>query len=319
MSDSVPAPDRRRVAIIGAGLSGLATAVQLHQANPSIELTLFEPSDRPGGVIHSQVKDGFLLDHGADMFATEPPGVVALCRQIGIADRLIEPETAGRGARIVCNGRLVPVPEGFVVMRATRLLPMLTTPLLSIRGKLRFLKERWVKPTRDQDESIANFVRRRMGGEVLDRMVAPLAAGIYTGDIERLSMQATMGPVAAMERTHGSLSKANSHAKQSSGGHQSEQQSAGARYDRFRSFRGGMVELIDGLVAALPPESIRMQTTVYGIERVGPSMRVNYTDGGEHTENLGRKRAGGLLLQHLVNFFEVFEIVSVHRVVTLAS
>ncbi len=181
------------VAIVGAGLAGLATAAKLHLADPSIRLTLFESSDRPGGVIHSERVDGFVIDHGADMFATEPSGVVGLCQQIGIEDRLIEPQATARGARIVRRGRLVPVPEGFVVMRATRLIPMLTTPLLSPTGKLRFLAERWVKPSNSKDESIGDFVRRRMGQQVLDRIVAPLAAGIYTGDVDLLSMPQRWG------------------------------------------------------------------------------------------------------------------------------
>lgn len=285
MSDVGRTPDRRKVAIVGVGLSGLATAVRLQQSDPSTELTLFESADRVGGVIHSEMVDGFLIDHGADMFATEPSGVVELCGQVGIEDQLIEPKLAGRGARIVRHGRLVPVPEGFVVMRATKLLPMLTTPLLSPLGKLRFFAERWIKPTDLQEESIGDFVRRRMGTQVLDRIVAPLAAGIYTGDIDRLSMLATMGPIAEMEREHGSLARAAAAARKSSQGHTSEQQSAGARYDRFRSFGGGMVELIRGLARALPEHSIRLKSSVYGIERIGNQMRVNCSDTNAETES----------------------------------
>lgn len=285
MTEAVGTTDRRRVAIVGAGLSGLSTAVKLHLADPSIELTLLEASDRVGGVIHSESVGEFLIDHGADMFATEPQGVIELCRQVGIDDRLIEPNVKGRGARIVSGRRLVPVPEGFVVMRSTRLIPMLTTPLLSVRGKIRFLRERWIKPSREQDESIGSFVRRRMGAQVLDRIVAPLAAGIYTGDIDRLSMRATMGPVAEMERQHGSLAKASSVAKKSKQNQVSERHSAGARYDRFRSFAGGMVELIQGLANALPAESIRLHAPVYGMERIGDRIRVSITLKNRDTES----------------------------------
>lgn len=264
----------RSVAIVGAGLSGLATAAKLHLQDPTIAITLFESSDRVGGVIDSEQVGDFLIDHGADMFATEPSGVIELCRQLGIDDQLIEPERLGRGAKIVRRGRLIPVPEGFVVMRATRLMPMLTTPLLSPTGKLRFLAERWIKP-REQadgsaaDESIGSFVRRRMGRQVLDRLVTPLAAGIYTGDVDRLSMLATMGPVAEMERRYGSLTKANRANRVPT-----ELTSAGARYDRFRSFRGGMVELINGLARSLPAGTLRTSTTVSAIDRMGQKMQV---------------------------------------------
>ncbi len=260
----------RRVAIVGGGLSGLTAAVKLHRADPSLDLTLYESADRVGGVIHTEQVDGFTIDHGADMFATEPSGVIELCRQIALDERLIEPEIAGRGARIVYRGRLVPVPEGFVVMRATRLLPVLTSPLLSLSGKLRFLAERWVKPGGQEDESIGDFVRRRMGKQVLDRIVAPLAAGIYTGDVDRLSMRATMGPIAELERRYGSLAAANAALEKGS----AEKTSAGARYERFRSFPCGMIELVNGLAAALPAAAIRLNTPVQSIHRQGGQFRL---------------------------------------------
>ena len=272
--------NRLRVAIVGAGLAGLATAVKLQLAEPAVQLTLFEASDRVGGVIHSERVAGFLIDHGADMFATEPSGVIELCRQIGIDDHLMEPKSSGRGARIVRRGRLVPVPEGFVVMRATRSLPMLTTPLLSPAGKLRFLAERWIQPAGGEDESIGNFVRRRMGQQVLDRIVAPLAAGIYTGDVDRLSMQATMGPVADMELRHGSLAKANA-----ASGASNERQSAGARYDRFRSFRGGMIELIQGLANQIPAGGIRLNSPVHRIEQQNGRFRVSCGSEIDHLDS----------------------------------
>lgn len=253
------------MAILGGGLAGLATAVQLHLQDPSLQLTLFEAADRVGGVIDTECSAGFLIDHGADMFAVTPPSALELCRRLGLEDRLLEPEMVGRGARIVHRGRLVPIPEGFVLMRATQWWPMLTTPLLSWRGKLRFLAERWIPARSDaDDESVADFVRRRMGSEVLDQIVAPLSAGIYTADVNRLSMQATMGPMAALERQYGSLAKATA-ARRRSGEDSVERQSTGARYGQFRAFQGGSIELIEGLVGALPAGVIRLRTPVRSI------------------------------------------------------
>jgi oxygen-dependent protoporphyrinogen oxidase len=166
-------------------------------------------------------------------------------------------------------------------MRATQLWPMLTTPLLSIRGKLRFLLERFMpsiggvssrgeeKSEDDSlppDESVADFVRRRMGREVLERIVAPLSAGIYTADVNRLSMQATMGPIAKMEREYGSLARATA-ARRRSGQDSVERSSAGARYSQFRAFRGGMIELISTLADSLPAGTIRLSSPVESIDR----------------------------------------------------
>ncbi len=277
-------PSNHRVAIIGGGLSGLAAAAKLRTADPDLRISLFETRDRLGGVIHTESEDGFLIDLGADMFATNPPAALDLCRQLGIADRLIEPESDRRGARIVYRGRLVPIPDGFVLMRATRLIPMLTTPLLSLAGKLRFLAERWV-PLRDPskgDESVAEFVRRRMGSEVLDRIVAPLAAGIYTADISKLSMQATMGPILDMERRHGSLARA-SWLRRRRGDDSVERTSTGARYGQFRSFEGGMIELINALAAKLPKESIHLSCPVESIDHRGSTWTL-HTAAGESEE-----------------------------------
>jgi oxygen-dependent protoporphyrinogen oxidase len=274
-----------RVAIIGGGLSGLATAAKLHLADASLDLTLFEAADHVGGVINSEFADGFLIDHGADMFATKPSAALDLCRELGLEDRLIEPQPIGRGARIVQQGNLLPIPSGFVLMRATRLMPMLTTPLLSWRGKLRFLAERWVKPLsdgEDSDESVSDFVRRRMGQEVLDRIVAPLSAGIYTADITKLSMQATMGPIAKMEQQYGSLARATA-ARRRSGDDALERGSTGARYGQFRAFKGGMIELIRGLADALPENTIRLSTPIRSLRPEGDRWRVT-TAGDEHVE-----------------------------------
>ncbi|MGB7323782.1 MAG: protoporphyrinogen oxidase [Rubripirellula sp.] len=276
-----------RVAIIGGGLSGLATAAQLRLAHPGIELTVFEAGERVGGVIHTETADGFLIDHGADMFATKPPHALQLCQKLGVEDQLIEPLPDGRGARIVRHGKLMPIPDGFVLMRATKLWPMLKTPLLTPLGKLRFLVERFVSVDKqtaneDFDESVDSFVRRRMGNEVLDRIVAPLSAGIYTADITKLSMRATMGPIAEMEQKYGSLARATV-ARRRSGEDSVERGSTGARYGQFRAFRGGMIRLIETLAESLPEGSIRTSTAISSVVRQNERWNVSTVSGETET------------------------------------
>lgn len=253
------------MAIIGGGLSGLSTAAKLHRLDQSIQLVLFESGPRLGGVIHTEQVGEFLIDHGADMFSKKPSAAIDFCCELGLEDQLIEPKPSGRGARIVRNGQLVPIPEGFVLMRATQLWPMLCTPLLSLQGKLRFLLERWIAPPKgDEDESVSSFVQRRMGQEVLDRIVAPLSAGIYTADVTKLSMQTTMQAIAGMEKQYGSLARATA-VRRRKGEDSVERGSTGARYGQFRAFRNGMIGLINGIAQSLPDDSINLNCPVESI------------------------------------------------------
>ncbi|WDQ17474.1 protoporphyrinogen oxidase [Rhodopirellula sp. P2] len=265
-----------KIAIIGGGLSGLSTAAHLRllaqkQNKPLPQITLFEAAERLGGVIHTETlidNQGrtFVIDHGADMFATAPPAAIDLCEQLGVADQLLRPSPLGRGAMIARGNRLIPIPEGFVLMRPTKLGSMLTTPLLSLSGKFRLLRERFI-PRRDEsvtDESVGSFVRRRLGEECLDNIVAPLVAGIYTADVDRLSMAATMKPIWDMETHDGSLAKATLR-RIRTGEDSTEQASSGARYEKFRAFPNGMMQWIDTLADFAGRENIRLNTAVRSI------------------------------------------------------
>lgn len=256
-----------RVAIIGGGLAGLSAAFFLRRLSPLTTVDLFEASDRLGGAIRTEKIDGYLVEQGADMFATEPRAAVELCRELDIENQLLTPLPTARGAAIVYHGKLVRIPEGFVLMRPTLLWPMMKTPLLSWTGKLRLLAERWVKRRGDiADESIESFVTRRLGRETLDRLVQPLVGGIYTGDVARLSMAATMPQFWEMERRDGSLYRATVR-RQRAGVDQVEKHSAGARYENFRSFPEGMSSLIEALAVHLDPRRTHLSVPVRGLTR----------------------------------------------------
>ncbi|TVQ00735.1 MAG: protoporphyrinogen oxidase [Planctomycetaceae bacterium] len=256
-------------------MAGLVAAHHLRRQDSGCDVEVFEASSRCGGLIRTERVDGYLLEHGADMFATQPDAALRLCESLGIADRLILPQPGTRGAAIVDRGRVLRVPDGFVLMRATRLLPMLTTPLLSLRGKLRLAMEGLVRPRPEdqEDESIESFVVRRMGREVLDRIVQPLVGGIYTGDVKKLSMAATMGQFLKMESESGSLCRA-TFARRRSGVDSTERTSAGARYEQFRSLPGGLQELLDALQESLPAESLRTGQRVTRLESAAGGWRL---------------------------------------------
>ena len=215
--------------------------------------------------------DGFTLEGGPDSFITNKPWAIDLCRRLGLADQLIETDPSHRRSFVVRNGRLVPVPEGFVLMAPHRLSPILTTPILSWRGKLRFLMD-LVIPRRDEpsEESLAAFVRRRLGREALDRLVQPLVAGIYTADPNDLSLKATLPQFLAMERDHGSLILAGWRESRRRGGRGLERQASGARYGMFVTLADGMDTLPKALARALPEGTVRINSAVRRITRNEP-------------------------------------------------
>ena len=255
-----------RLAVIGGGLSGLTAAFYLHRLLPQAELQVFEAADRVGGVISTERRDGWLLECGADCFSVTPPDALRLCQDMGLEDQLIAPQQAGRLAMISRGNRLVPVPEGFVLMRPTRVWQVIKSPLLSWSGKARLAFERFVpKRTEEADESLASFVRRRLGQESLDRIVQPLVGGIYTADAERLSMQATMPQFVRMEKEFGSLIGAKPNESEET--RSIERETSGARYGQFRVFPEGMGRLFDEIQSRLPKGTLRLGTAVKSLTK----------------------------------------------------
>jgi protoporphyrinogen/coproporphyrinogen III oxidase len=265
-----------RVVVIGGGLSGLAAAHRIHERRLTlrrpVELLVLEAKEQTGGVIRTDRFDGFCVEGGPDSFITNKPWGIELCGRLGLKDQLIETDAHHRRSFVVKNGRLVSVPEGFVVMAPLRLMPMLTTPILSWRGKLRFLMD-LVIPRRDDDsdESLAAFVRRRMGREALDRLVQPLVASIYTADPNDLSLRATLPQFLAMERDHRSLILAGRNEARLRGPRHVERQASGARYGMFVTLAEGMDTLPNALAQALPAGTIRTKTAVRRISRNEPA------------------------------------------------
>lgn len=183
----------RRVAVIGGGISGLAAAHRLVEQSRldgrALEVLLLEAGPRTGGVIRTERRDRFLLEGGPDSFISEKPEAIKLAERIGLSQRLIETNATNRRSFIVRNGRLLPVPEGFQLLAPSRLWPFVTTGIFSWAGKARMALDlmlpRRASVNGVDDESLAQFVRRRLGREALERMAQPMVGGIYTADPER--------------------------------------------------------------------------------------------------------------------------------------
>ncbi len=231
-----------RIAVIGAGISGLTTAWYVERFLPSAQVDVFDSASQIGGVIQTSYADPFLTELGADNFATLVPDALQMVDEMGIREEFIGPKPDHRIAQVVRNGKILPIPNGFSLMQPTRLSSVLSTPVLSPAGRLRLLGEFFVKQRTDvEDESVESFAVRRLGRECFDRLVEPIVGGIFTARAETLSMQAAMPQFVEMERKYGGLIRgAIAKRKSQSRAERSARQATGARYDQFLAPKQGM-------------------------------------------------------------------------------
>src|SRR6266446_6194373 len=187
MTSSVPA------IVVGAGISGLACAFTLRKAG--VDAQVLEASPRAGGVIASEARDGFLLELGPQSFSYTA-ALRSLCTELGIADQVVEaPARAPRYVLIDGELRAVPLSPA----------AMLASSLLSTKTRWRIARDAFgTTHSPGEDESIAAFVRRKFGEELLDRLVAPFVSGIYAGDPERISLRAAFPQLYEAEKSAGS-------------------------------------------------------------------------------------------------------------------
>jgi len=241
----MPGNGLQHVVVLGAGMAGLAAAEALLGAADRPKVTVVEAAGRVGGVLATACHDGWLVERSADNFLAARPEAVALAERLGLGDELIGVDAAVRRALVWHAGRAVPVPTGFRLLAPGRITGILSTRLLSPAGRIRVLLERFVPPrsasgsAAEDDESLESFVVRRLGREAFERLVQPLAAGIWTADPARLSMAAACPEFLAMEREHGSLWAGERHRVRRG----ADGTTAGARYGQFLTLASGMETL----------------------------------------------------------------------------
>ena len=261
----------RQAVVIGGGVTGLAACNRLitesHKRGIPLDVKLLEASDRVGGVIRTSSHDGFIIEHGPDAFISTKPWANALCEELGIEDKLIGTNPTQRRSFILHKGRLHPVPEGFYLMAPASFLPFAASPIFTWRGKLRMAMDVCIPRRRNgQEESIEQFVKRRLGTEAFTRMAQPMIGGVYTGDAKHLSLRSTLPQFFEMEQEYGSIIKALIARKKQSTTEING--TSGPRYSLFLSLESGMQTLIDALVERLPADSIRLGAEVNEIEQL---------------------------------------------------
>jgi protoporphyrinogen/coproporphyrinogen III oxidase len=246
----------KRIAIVGGGIAGLTAAYELsRQIREGVEakVTLFESSHRLGGIVETVREGGFILECGPDAWVTEKPWARALAEELGLEGEIMPSNDATRKTYVLLDGRLQPMPDGMRMMVPTDLVALDGCEIFSQKAKEAFhaeivRAEELKISASDEDESVADFIDRHFGREVLEKIGAPLLSGVFGGDVTKLSVRAVMAPFVAMEREHGSLILA-------------LQARAGASDGRpaiFTTLRSGLGTLVDRMIAAIPSDWIRL-------------------------------------------------------------
>jgi oxygen-dependent protoporphyrinogen oxidase len=202
----------RQLVVVGGGIAGLATAyyAQKHAQAAGLDLavTLVERDSRLGGKIATDTPDGFVIEGGPDSFITQKPWAIQLCRELGLEDRLMGTNDAQRGVFILRGGKLRKMPDGMMLIIPTKFMPFVTSNLISWPGKIRMGMDLFIPPRKDDsDESLGDFIRRRLGQEALDVLAEPMMAGIHVADAEKLSLKATFPRFIDTVRKYGSLTR----------------------------------------------------------------------------------------------------------------
>ena len=241
------------------------------------EVTIFEKSHRLGGVIETLHEGGNLIETGADNFATLIPDALELTEKFGSPELLLKPQPDDRRAFVLRNGMLHPIPAGFSLMQPTKLDAILSTPTLSIPGRIRVLFEYFVKSREntDKDESLESFATRRLGREAFENLVEPIVCGIFTADPRTLSMQATMSQFLSMEAQHGGLIRGHIANKKKNG---MAQRASGARYEQFRAPSTGMSSWIEDLADSLPQGCTRFNCEIQSLEKTANGWEIKVDD-----------------------------------------
>jgi len=275
-----------KVAILGGGITGLSAAFYLMRAAKEqglpVEATLLEGSDRLGGRIDTlRREDGFVIERGPESFLARKLAMIDLIRDVGLEGELTGTNPRLKQTFIVRGGRLYPMPAGLHLGIPSDIGPFLRSRLITPAGRLRALADLWLPRRRGGgDESLGALLARRFGREVVDRIAEPLLAGIYAGDLNGLSMQATFPQFGEMERKHGSLIRGTQAARRAAQQAAAEREKAGVKQTEveratrqwgsvFLTLRRGLSTLVEELEARLRAEGcvIRLNARAVSLRR----------------------------------------------------
>jgi protoporphyrinogen/coproporphyrinogen III oxidase len=266
----------QRVVVVGAGVAGLATAYRLSRADDPPDVLVLESDESPGGKVRSAVVGGIELEAGPDSLLARKPWAVELCHELGIGDDLVAP--ARIPTHVYTEKGLLRFPSGPFGI-STDPVELARWPGMSYAGKVRAGGD-LVLPRRreEEDESLGSLLRRRIGDEATETLVAPLLGGLFAGDIDRLSVLATFPEIAAWEREHGSITRGARAQAKAAAAHRAP---GSGPAPMFLRLRGGLRRLTDTLASSLGgPERLRLGTPVVSVTPDGSGYDV-HTDEAE--------------------------------------
>lgn len=257
-----------QVVIIGGGISGLSTAYYL--AKGGRDSTIVESRPRLGGVIQTERVEGCTIEAGPDSFLSAKPAALDLIRDLGLASDVIGSNDHLRVTFVRRNGRLVPLPDGLMMMVPTKIMPLVTTSLVSWSTKIRMGMEllRAPKP-RPGDESVAEFIQEHYGAEAVDYLAEPLLSGIYGGNPKELSVRSVLPRFVDLANQYGSLTR----------GVLAERAKAKARSNAnsvplFRTLKGGLGQMVDAVAAAIHGKTEVRAARAQSVEQTSDGFRV---------------------------------------------
>jgi protoporphyrinogen/coproporphyrinogen III oxidase len=282
-----------RVVIVGGGISGLSTAYYL--ARRGVGSTLIEQRGRLGGVIETDRVQGCVLEAGPDSFISQKPWALQLIRELGLGSDVIGSNDHLRVTYVLKNGRLVPLPDGLMLMIPTRILPMAASSLLGWGTKIRMGLEWFRRPSNGVagDRSVAAFVAEHYGWEAVDYLAEPLLAGVYGGDPNKLSVTSVLPRFVELERRYGSLTKGVLHERR-----KAAKQAQGLPL--FQTLRGGLGQLVDALAAQTLPAPEVLRGAAETIERQAAGYRIRVNGGwvaADHVVLASQAYQAGALLE----------------------
>ncbi|KHL91408.1 protoporphyrinogen oxidase [Paenibacillus sp. IHB B 3415] len=255
----------RKVVIIGGGLSGLSAAYYVRkfyrEAGIQPEIILIEKDKCLGGKIETLHRDGFVIEKGPDSFLARKTAMVDLARELELDHELVTTNPNAKKTYILQRGKLHPMPAGLVLGIPTELKPFLKSGLVSFGGKMRAMMDFVLPPRRSsEDESLGDLIERRLGTEVLENMTEPLLAGIYAGDMRKISLQATFPQFGEVERQYGSLIRGMTTGRKPAETH------TGTKKSAFLTFRQGLQSLVHALIHDLQDAQQRTGTGAVSIK-----------------------------------------------------